>query len=442
MQDLELQDGNATSIDKLLLETPGENTVKLNRDLFIKRDTVKAMCPSCAATALYTLQTYAPGKGSGHRKCLRGGGPITTIVTGRTLWEQVWFNVLSEREFLRPGYLASSNNADKFPWLAPTHTSEGDTPIGPNDVHASQVYFGMPERIRLDPDTIKTTSCDICAAQNVSCYTSFFLKKHGVNYQGDVPWGHPLTPYRTNEKEHKTFAVHTDSDGILYRHWLGIMQGISSNDMHVEPARVVQVFRDRKMLHESDLPEGDVRIWSFGYKVDNSKAECWYEAEMPFILVSAAIRELYEMQIAQLIQTADYAQIQLKKFGKMGMYRRPENVKGDFGFFGTLFWQETEAAFYTALSELAKNLSESADTQAVKLSWLRSLTRASLAIYDQYAQSDTIAEGDPKRIVVNRRKLEYALSPRKDAVRKLLQLPEINEDDMAVVAQPGVISPR
>jgi len=440
MQDLQLQEGDEVTIDKLLMESPGENTLVKNRDLFIKRDTVKTMCPICAAMALYTLQTNAPGKGQGHRKSLRGGGPITTVITGHTLWEQVWFNILNEKDFVSAPFLLSSNDSDKFPWLAPTRTSDDDTIMGPSVVHPSQVYFGMPERIHLDSTTMKTSTCDVCGLQDVSCYTQFSLKNHGVNYQKDIAWGHPLTPYRTNEKEHKTFAVRTEDGGIIYRHWLGLMHGITSKDFRIEPARSVKAFKNRKMIYESELPDGDIRIWSFGYKVENSKAECWYESEMPFILVPNSIKDQYEMHIAQMIQTAEYAQNQLKFYCKAGMYRNPKTVKGDFNFIGNTFWQSSEQGFYSTVSELVKTLSTSSDTVPLKLKWLSSLSQTSLTIFDRYAQSETVADGDPKRVVVNRRKLWYSLSPKKNEVRDLLQLPEPNDEGASGATQSGVNS--
>jgi len=441
MQDLELREGSETPIDRLLMESPGENTLDKNRDLFVKRDTVKTMCPMCAAMALYTLQTNAPGKGQGHRTSLRGGGPITTVITGRTLWEQVWFNILNEKDFLSAPFLMSKNDADKFPWLSATKTSDDDTTVGPSQVHPSQVYFGMPERIRLDSTTMKTSICDVCGLHDVPCYTQFLLHNHGVNYPGDIAWGHPLTPYRTKEKEHKTFAVHTDSGGIIYRHWLGLMFGVTSKDFRTEPSRSVKAFKNRKMIYESELPDGDIRIWSFGYKVKNSKAECWYESEMPFILVPNAIKDQYEMQIAQMIQTAEYSQSQLKFYCKAGMYRNPKAISGDFNFIGTVFWQSTEQGFYSTVSELVKTLTLHSNTVPLKLKWLSTLSQTSLTIFDRFAQSDTIADGDPKRIVVNRRKLWNSLSPKKDVVRDLLQLPETDAEDVPGAAQPRVTLP-
>lgn len=53
MQDFDLRaaDGDAVNISSLLIESPGENTIKNNSDHFIKRDHVRLMCPHCAGLA-------------------------------------------------------------------------------------------------------------------------------------------------------------------------------------------------------------------------------------------------------------------------------------------------------------------------------------------------------------------------------------------------------
>jgi CRISPR system Cascade subunit CasA len=60
MQDFDDLDSDENSIAELLIESPGGNTVKENKDHFIKRGQIDTLCTACAATALFTLQTNAP----------------------------------------------------------------------------------------------------------------------------------------------------------------------------------------------------------------------------------------------------------------------------------------------------------------------------------------------------------------------------------------------
>ena len=70
-------------IENLLIDAAGENTQKLNKDLFVKRGRADVLGRPAAAMALITLQGYAPSGGQGHRTSMRGGGPLTTLVEPR-----------------------------------------------------------------------------------------------------------------------------------------------------------------------------------------------------------------------------------------------------------------------------------------------------------------------------------------------------------------------
>jgi hypothetical protein len=125
MQDLDLiaTVGEQNKIDHLLMEMPGDHTLDKNTDHFLKRDTVRIVCLSCCAMALFTLQTNAPIGGRGHRTSVRGGGPLTTLIMGRTLWETIWINVIIHDSFSHFGNVKKTDGSDMFPWLGHTRTS-------------------------------------------------------------------------------------------------------------------------------------------------------------------------------------------------------------------------------------------------------------------------------------------------------------------------------
>ena len=81
LQDLESLDGaEDKGIAALLIDTPGAQTLRNNADLFVKRGAAPVLSRAAAAMALYTMSSYAPAGGAGHRTSLRGGGPMTTLV--------------------------------------------------------------------------------------------------------------------------------------------------------------------------------------------------------------------------------------------------------------------------------------------------------------------------------------------------------------------------
>ena len=94
LQDLDpLADADVSSPARLLFDTPGARTTRLNTDLFRRRAAEDAVLSlPAAAIALYALMSWCASGGVGHRVALRGGGPLVTLPVlghrrlGDTLW--------------------------------------------------------------------------------------------------------------------------------------------------------------------------------------------------------------------------------------------------------------------------------------------------------------------------------------------------------------------
>ena len=115
MQDFDLTEGEAKPISALLIDAPGGKTLRDNLDHFVKRDRIEAVCQSCAALALFTMQTNAPAGGVGHRVGVRGGGPLTTLLCldetnqkPHTFWHTLW---LTCQSIVQRCYAASGNRS-------------------------------------------------------------------------------------------------------------------------------------------------------------------------------------------------------------------------------------------------------------------------------------------------------------------------------------------
>ncbi|EHE3672031.1 type I-E CRISPR-associated protein Cse1/CasA, partial [Salmonella enterica subsp. enterica serovar Schwarzengrund] len=65
LQSFDPLDSEYGSIAGLLVDAPGGNTLKLNKDHFVKRGNVEQICPHCAAIALFAIQTNSPAGGAG-----------------------------------------------------------------------------------------------------------------------------------------------------------------------------------------------------------------------------------------------------------------------------------------------------------------------------------------------------------------------------------------
>lgn len=429
MEDLELEDTADKPINGLLIDAPGGNTLKENKDFFVKRGSVRKLCPEVAAMALLTLQINAPSGGVGHRTSLRGGGPLTALVVNTprgafdTLWHNLWLNVLT-----RPRFEGLSGDASlldlgaRFPWTAPSRVSDKHgVNTTPQDAHPLTLYWAMPRRIRLDWENTTSGACDITGRYSDQLLTGFATRNYGANYEG--AWRHPLSPYHENANSAPS-AQHPQPGGIHYRHWLGLA---TSRQGQSRPAAVVDAWRDA--YRRSDPLRSQVpHLWAFGYDMDNMKARCWYESLMPLHYVRTDA-ERFQHRVGAFTEAAELIGNYVNSGLRQAWFKRPGDAKGDTRFLREAFWQTTESDFYEQLAALAHAIDTIADEDAlddalydIASSWLQVLQRAARRMFDQWAANGYFEAENPARISVAHNDLEKKLNGRK--LRQALGLPE------------------
>ena len=418
LQDVDpLDDAESKGVAALLIDTPGAQTLRNNADLFVKRGAVPVLCRAAAAMALFTLSSYAPSGGAGHRTSLRGGGPMTTLVLaghaefGDILWGRLWPNV-EGRERINARFTDSRRDDDSeaiFPWLAPTRTSNpkaGGGPTTPRDVHPLQVYWGMPRRIRLQFDEGQDRRCGITAAEDSIVVASYRTRNYGINYSEGFQ--HPLSPYyRQNAKTVARLPVHPAPGGISYRLWPGLV--VRSKDRLREPAQVI-----RDWLNGRNPRSGESRFAAFGYDMDNMKARAWMEGEMPLLRFDDSTREWLEQFIARATAGANTVARLVTRAVKSALFDRPKDASGDFGFIAERFFRDSEGAFYTALGEVTRSARAHSDgedpTVEVLRRWAPTMAKAALRLFDEYAPCEGLENRDMHRHVKARFFLTLALS--------------------------------
>jgi len=386
---------NHEPIGSILIESPGAQTLAQNRDLFVKRDLVPKMCLHCAAAALFTLQCNAPSGGRGHLTSIRGGGPLTTLLLGETLWESIWFNILARNTLLdATGNWDLSTEVDIFPWLAPTRSREVNAKFEattPLDVNPLQMYWNLPRRIHLTLESESCDSCAVCGGQVKGVCTGFDTRPNGVNYSG--AWSHPLTPYYRSASG-ETLPVHPHPGGIGYCHWVGLV--VSSEDASRIPARVIRHHLENRA--DSLALPNKLRVWAFGFDMDNAKARCWYESTMPLIHVPRAQSERYVAWAQKMVGMADLAARSL-----LNRTRTAWNVKSggpldSLGSVTSQFWADTEPDFFAGLELLARDIEQKDACEISLRSWHAILVRAALRVFDEVVLSEPIEHGDPARV--------------------------------------------
>lgn len=413
MQELTVDEVSNSKISALLMDTPGENTIRRNADHFVKRDFVEALCGSCAASALLTMQINAPTGGAGHLTGIRGGGPLTTLVIANSLWTDCWLNVLNLREFIALADSSKSSDEYRFPWLANNSTkSKGITT--PADVHPDQIFWAMPRRVRLNFEDV-SHPCDLCGKQTAPIVKSYWTKPHGIDYGDSGIWRHPLSPYTYFSTQQAT-AVHPKADGISYRHWLGLVQTSSGKNAQRQPAATIQNYIVKQEQERS------LRIWSFGYEMEKMSTRCWHDSTMPLVIADTSIREIFENHVTNMVLCAQAVAMKTSASIKEVWFDGPGNTKGDLSFINARFYLETESSFFENLSNLRKLLEDQADGRPILEKWRVELAKKAEKLFDNLSQSGEFEAVDPKRIAITWRKLHKYIWGNK--VREQLGLPK------------------
>ncbi|MBF0095048.1 MAG: type I-E CRISPR-associated protein Cse1/CasA [Alphaproteobacteria bacterium] len=427
-QDFDLLAGvEPKSLNGLFIDAPGENTLKNNADLFIKRGGGDVLCLSYAAAALITLQTYAPAGGAGHRTSMRGGGPLTTLVAPRrknvagdevtTLWDRLWANTPDQ------GWDPSDPTPDDppshpdwplvFPWLAATRTSKNNEVTAPDQTTRRLAFFACPRRLRLIFQPTDTQVCSLGGPVGDILAVGYRTQNYGANYLG---WIHPLSPYRPDKKS-GPLPVHPQAGASDYGDWLA-WWGFDG-----EPAYGVARWNDRRFQLGSALASDGVE--AFGFDMDNAKARQWLEARLPWAPVYGDDAKSLKDAIRQLIDGADktaqallYA-IKLAVWGQRDgkSYRLPETLPRDAASEDVKqFWRETETAFREQVKMLIERPAEHLDD---RMQWLETLFTHGFRQFDGAVDLDGLTDADPRRLIYARGRLSGALKPWGDVAKAL-----------------------
>lgn len=434
LQDVDpLEGAERKDIGALLVDAPGAQTLRNNADLFVKRGGVPVLGRPAAAMALFALNAFAPSGGAGHRTSLRGGGPMTTLVVaqherqGDTLWARLWANVETSEQTARraPG----RNEANVFPWVEPTRTSNpkaNGRPTTPVDIHPLQVFWGMPRRIRLEFETGRGRVCALTGRGDDVVAVAFRTRNYGTDYSEGFE--HPLSPYYRQKSGTSKLPVHPQPGGISYRLWPGLAMP-SADGLH-EPASVVRGWANRQRRLTG--PSRELRLHAFGYDMDNMKARAWIEGEMPLWSFgdqeTAEECEAFAGRVAA--GTATVGRLLVTAI-KSARHERPRDAKGEYGFVTERLYRETEAAFYRVLGDAVVRSVESDDddpTIDARGRWPGVVGKAALALFDECAPSEGLEGRNMVRHVKARFGLVTALRGRGKAGRSLF------ESDLAIPA--------
>ena len=190
------------------------------------------------------------------------------------------------------------------------------------------------------------------------------------------------------------------------------------------PARVVTYALESRLRQLG----GALRLWAFGYDMDNMKARCWYESSLPLYGLgeceSKAALQAVSATVTTWLAGAQQAVFFLRSAVKDAWFGG--DARGDFSAIDAEFWQRTEAAFYGQLRQCIETLrsDEHADPDSLesRQAWNHTLRTTALALFDNtFVGAGPIERQKPRRVAQAHRQLMNNLNGKK--MREVLRLP-------------------
>lgn len=353
MQETNIND--VKDVFSLLIGSPGENTLKLNKDFFIKRiNDSGSLCLPCTAAALYTMQSMAPQGGSGYKSSLRGGSPLTTMVEGSNLAISIILNLIPKNQF--------ELNSEKtiFPWTMKPMES-----VQPTNNHAAMVFWATPRRICLNNP--EPGECMICKSKGM-VIKSYNEVNKGSSY---IDWKHPLCPYYQN-KENKLFPVATKTDLGHLNQWTSLAYTTSPT---THPAAVILHLHELSQDVEDILGKNTISFWMSGYENKSARIISWKDAREPLI-INRTEKEKSNMiaNLIGIVKLTEYGEKELdSSIKRMMKYKMPSMIDS--------YWNLCDLEF----NRLLPSIPDSEYDDLIK-SWSESVRNSCIHIFDELAE--------------------------------------------------------
>ena len=424
-QDLDpLEHGKQKPVRALLIDTPGEQTVEFNADIFAAEMQVEALGPGAAAIVLHALQCYAPMGGGGNLVSLRGGGPLTTLVIakhpvyGETLWGRVWPNVESKRQIEARSVAHGHGEGTPFPWMHPTRRwhGKGGAPTLPEQIHPLEVYWSMPRSVRLEFTDEGDQRCTLTGTNGFCVARTARTMTHATKYPKEK-YRHPLTPYKDDKKLGKK-PVLARTGCNTYKLWpIGIAPAEGGG---YTAAQTLRAWREGRQ------PPGTTsRAASYGYEMSGMLVMDWIEGEIPLVSEPPAMRVWLEELAQRTASGGATISNWLGRASREGEAKARKAKGGDRNALGERFFNETEEMFHRQIAACKRAISDGGAPKEILRScataWRISATHRALALFDETAGiGSTLHEGAARKARA-RERLRRALSGWGSDGRKLFE---------------------
>jgi CRISPR system Cascade subunit CasA len=315
-----VEDEDRQRIASILIDGPSEESDARNHEVMV--DVVALSAPT-AALALYALQQFAPSGGRGHRQSMRGGSPMSTLVSGgRTLWHNVWLNVETREQLAARSpkrWKTPPLIGDVFPWMGRVRTSEKDVETTTSDAHPLQVYWQMPRLLWLEAGPAGDDRCGLTGEGSTPLVRGYFRRQKGVKYSAD--WRHPHVPYVRQRDAIVPARASTRASRI--GEWLGVVYRDQNGDRL--PAAVVTTATTHRVW---SLTDASPRVDVFGFHMKSRKVLGAVSHVMPIITVDPATADELRAAVEKCVLAVELAADTLEKLAWSALVG-PETSDGE-----------------------------------------------------------------------------------------------------------------
>lgn len=227
--------------------------------LFSESRNVTIACSDCTHVLNYNLHMNIKGECFGPTGAtgIRGGGAITTLVSGSSLKETLLFNVVAV-DFFQKNTAIKENADTRYMWDLPLN---GDLYQAQN-IGLERGLFALAYHIDFDIEN-KIAECHICGHESNITTKTFKRVKYSGAYgstkkgrdNGAGWWLHPYTP-RT-EKEDGTYAVCArDQNWQSWQELTSYIIGKETDKATVKPALVLNQFQNELSTGQANVLVG------------------------------------------------------------------------------------------------------------------------------------------------------------------------------------------
>jgi len=393
--------GATTPVSALFFEAPGENTARLNKDLFVSREAMSSLCLHCAPVSLFLVQSHARMGGGGYYVGPRAVSVLAAVIEAETLWETIVLNLLPVQWFDDKTGSIQKDTLRSFPWTNAEAKLDikGERPLG--DFGRFGVLWWTPLALRLNV-TANTDGRECCACGEVHAHHVETLSWKSTPARLAGPIRHPRTGWNPEGNKGTGRAIEVPDAGFTFEQWQALTIGAS-----LDNSLPAWSLLDRRQAEK-------IQLRMFGFAMQQNTALAWLDVTTPVLVPSNPTNRAVLKEASQvLLEIADKAATSARQ----SLYRDSEKATGNPEVPMTASVDQTSRQVWEELGPVVTRVLSSLGEEPVTVEAVADFTlrarNVALKVFDQmtidYGENIYISRG----LMARRANLFKKLTPKK-----------------------------